>query len=82
MILARRITSICLTLLILAITIPNLGRVNLATHTVHYVWQDLLWVAIVLVPMILILAGAKRSKLLEGIGWILMSILLALFLLQ
>jgi len=75
MILARRIASICICLLILAITIPNLGRINLATHTVYYVWQDALWVVIVLVPMILTLAGINRSKALEGIGWVLMSIL-------
>jgi len=75
MILARRIASICICLLILAITIPNLGRINLATHTVYYVWQDALWVVIVLVPMILTLTGINRSKALEGIGWVLMSIL-------
>jgi hypothetical protein len=80
MILARRIVSVCLCLLILAVTIPNLGQINLAGHKVYYVWQDALWVGIVFVPMILILAGINRSKILEGVGWVWMAIVMIMVL--
>jgi hypothetical protein len=80
MLLARRLTPIVVCLLILAVTIPNLGRIDRVSHMVYYVWQDLLWIAIVITPPILILLGINRSKALESIGWVLMSILLVMVL--
>ena len=80
MILARRILSICLTSFTLAIVMPNLGRINRVTHAVYYGWQDFLSLLIVLVPMILILAGIKRSEVMEGVGWTLSCIALLVFL--
>lgn len=80
MLLARRIASVFLCLLILAITIPNSGRIDRVSHKVYYVWQDLLWIAIVITPSIIILSGINRSKVVEGIGWVLMAILLGLVL--
>lgn len=78
MILAKRLISIFLCLLILAATIPNLGRIDPVSHKIYYVRQDWYWIAMVITPMILILLGINRSKVLEGIGWVLMCILLAM----
>jgi hypothetical protein len=69
-------TFICL--LILAITLPNLGRPELSTHTIKYGWPDGLCIAMIVAPLILILAGAAKSRLAEGIGWALLLILLVL----
>jgi hypothetical protein len=65
-------------LLVLAITIPDLGRSELSTHTISYGWRDGFCIAMIITPLILILVGAACSRIAEVIGWILMVILLAL----
>jgi len=65
-------------LLILAITIPDLGRPELSTHTVSYGWRDGLCIAMIITPLVLIVVGARRWRIVEGIGWALMVVLLAL----
>jgi hypothetical protein len=64
--------------LILAITIPNLGRIDVATQTARYGWPDAVCIAVIVAPLVLILAGINRFKIVEGIGWGLLIILLAL----
>ena len=74
----KRIIASFLCFLILAITIPNLGRIDLVTHTAHYGWPEALCIAVILAPLILILVGVNRLKIVEGIGWVMLIILLAL----
>jgi uncharacterized membrane protein len=65
-------------LLVLATTLPDLGRPKLATHTVRYGWPDVLCFAAILLPLVMVLVGIGRSKIIESIGWALMVVLLAL----
>jgi hypothetical protein len=75
---AKRILAGFCCLLVLAITLPNLGRPELVTHTIRYGWPDVLCVGVILMPLVVVLVGINRSKIIEGIGWALMVVLLAL----
>jgi hypothetical protein len=59
---------LCLTNL--AVTIPNLGHMDEATHTIRWGIEDIASLAIILTPLILIFVGYGRSKIVEGVGWL------------
>ena len=65
-------------LLILAITIPNLGRIDAATHTIKHGWYDGVSIGIITAPLALIFIGAAWSRVTERVGWVLLLILLVL----
>src|SRR5882757_5598760 len=72
-------TLICL--LVLAITLPNLGRPDLSdlsAHRIKYGWPEALCVSIILAPLILVFIGAGYSRRTESVGWVLLLIVLAL----
>jgi hypothetical protein len=75
---AKRILAGFCCLLVLVITLPNLGRPEFVTQTVRYGWPDVLCVGLILLPLVLVLVGINRSKIIEGIGWVLMVVLLVL----
>ncbi len=74
----RLIVAACIDLLILAITIPNLGSVALQGHKIGYGWRDASSVAGMVAPLIIILIGAAWSRVTEYIGWALLIVLLIL----
>jgi len=67
-----RIVSACCCLLVLAITIPNMGTVILPNHQIGYGWRDLLSVFAMVVPLFVIFVGAISSRVVEYVGWALM----------
>jgi hypothetical protein len=72
-------TLICL--LVLAITLPNLGRPDFsdpASYKIKYGWPDALCIAIIVAPLLLVFIGATRSRATEAVGWVLLLIVLAL----
>ena len=69
-------TLICL--VILAITLPNLGQIDLASHTTTYGVPDGVCIAVVICPLILIFVGAARWEMAECIGWALLLVVLFL----
>ena len=72
-------TLICL--LVLAITLPNLGRPDLSElppHKIKYGWPDALCIAIIVAPLLLVFVGAARSRTAETVGWVLLLVILAL----
>jgi hypothetical protein len=75
---ARYILAGLCCFLVLGITLPNLGRIELPTHTIRYGWPDVICVAVILLPFAVVVVGINYSKVVEGIGWVLMGLLLAL----
>ena len=71
----RLVGAACIDLLVLAITIPNLGSV---THKIGYGWRDVTCIAGIVAPLIIILIGAACSRVTEYVGWALLLILLIL----
>ena len=74
----RLVVASLICLLILAITIPNLGSVPLPNHKIGYGWRDALSVGFIVAPLILIFIGAACSRVTEYVGWALLLIVLAL----
>jgi len=70
MVRVRLFLASVLCLINLAVTIPNLGRMEEGTHTLRWRMEDMASMAIILTPLILIFAGYGRSKIVEGVGWL------------
>jgi hypothetical protein len=73
-------------LVILAVTIPDLGRVNFSNMAsqggkaggITYGWQDGMCLFIIVAPLVLIVVGIMRSKIAERVGWVWLLIVLVL----
>src|SRR5438045_3626463 len=78
MISGRLIGASVVCFFVLAVTAPNLGRVDLSNHKITYGWPDVLCVVVILAPLVLIFVGATRSRLTEYIGWTLLAVLVVL----
>jgi hypothetical protein len=80
----RLVAASFVCLLILAIAIPNLGEIVRPNTKIKegsqivYGWHDALCVAIILAPLILILIGVARSRIIECVGWVLLLIVVVL----
>jgi hypothetical protein len=75
---ARIAVAVGISLLIVVVTIPNLGSVPLPDHKIGYGWRDALSICGILLPLVVILVGAAYSRVAECIGWTLLLILLVL----
>ena len=79
MIIIQRILACVITLVVLGFLLPNLGRDDF--EKTHYGWKDALWICIVIIPLGMVIWGEiKRSKSVEGIGWVVMMIFLLIIL--
>ena len=70
MVRVRLFLASVLCLINLAVTIPNLGRMDEGTHTIRWGTEDMISPAVILTPLILIFVGYGRSKIVEGVGWL------------
>jgi hypothetical protein len=74
----RLVVASLICLLILAITIPNLGTITLPNYKIGYGWRDVMSIGIIVVPLLLIFVGAACSRMTEYVGWALLLILFIL----
>ncbi len=64
-----RIVSSFLCVLLLAVTVPGLGSVTLPNHRIGYGGRDVLTIAVLIAPLIVIYVGVFFSRVVEYFGW-------------
>jgi hypothetical protein len=67
-----------ITLLVLAITVPNLAVPDLVTHKTYWTIGSYMCFAVMLLPFGITTLGVFRSRVLEKAGWGLLFVLFAL----
>ena len=67
-----------LCLLLLAITLPNLGHAVLPDGSRGYSWRDGMAIALIVAPFLFVVIGAGWSRLIECMGWAVLLLLLVL----
>ena len=70
MVRVRLFLASVLCLINLAVAIPNLGHIDPRTQNIRWGTEDMISLAIILTPLILIFVGYGRSKIVEGVGWL------------
>ena len=64
-----RIVASFLCVLLLVMVVPSLGSVTLPNHKIGFGWRDVLTIAVLIAPLIVIYAGACFSRVVEYVGW-------------
>ena len=79
MVRVRLLVAAFLSFLVIATTLPNLGHIDPTTRRVARDFADLWPIAVFLAPLLLIYVGVYySSKIAEGIGWVLLSLVVFL----